>query len=306
MLIERVNMRVLITLVAMMCTGLMVSAASGQSYTDGEAGGPPASSRAQTFMPPQAGLDDALQPAANDAAGVPSRSPNRYANAASQSPSLLSLAKRLQIWDEPTRRNAQLRLELSSDVSYENAVLAHEVEALWEAGKYDAAIAQLQSLEVSGAPVAMGVNWLSPPVLGGMNDWADVRIGTRTGGNIAKIDFDHASGKLFAVVNWATDNGWALYMSIDKGATWNETYFWYAGTGQQALDVDMTVVGDYVYTGYVASNIANEARLRRNLVSTGGSDNAYSHEIVLDASPNTVTELAVESNADGHSRTASS
>ena len=75
MLIERVNTRVLITLVAMMCTGLMVSAASGQSYTDGEAGGPPASSRAQTFMPPQAGLDDALQPAANDATGVPSRSP---------------------------------------------------------------------------------------------------------------------------------------------------------------------------------------------------------------------------------------
>ena len=131
-----------------------------------------------------------------------------------------------------------------------------------------------------------------------MNDWADVRIGTRTGGNIAKIDFDHASGKLFAVVHWATDNGWALYMSIDKGATWNETYFWFAGTGQQALDVDMTVVGDYVYTGYVASDIANEARLRRNLVSTGGSDNAYGHQLVLDASPNTVTELAVESNAD--------
>jgi hypothetical protein len=282
---------------ALICGGLAMTAALGQSYADGAAGGPPSNSQVRAVAAP-AGLDDTLQPLVSHPAAAPRRS-TAVVDAANSAPTPSApLAERLRAWDEGTRRNAQLQLELSRSAPAAIAALAQQVETAWNAGQYNTALATLQWIEASGTSVAFGVAWRTPrPVEGGERDFTDVRIGApRTGGNLAKLDYDAASGKLFAVVNWTSD-GWALNQSSDDGQTWSETYLWFFSVGS-VPDVDMAVVGSYVYIGYVYSGNANEARLRRNFVTTGLPDNAYGYQTVFDASPNTVTDVAVESNQD--------
>jgi hypothetical protein len=281
-----------------MCGGLAVTLAQGQTHAAGQAGGPPSPSKVQA-EPAPVGLDDMLLPQDGWATEAPCR-PAPVLDVADPAPvPRVPLSARLRAWDDSTRRNAQLQIELPRGASDAACALAREFEASWSAGRYEAAILLLETLETGGTPVAVGASWRTPlPAGNGLRDFADVRIGTRTGGALAKLDYDRTSGKLFAVVRWASDNGWALYQSANDGTTWGETYFWFAGAGEQAVDVDMAVVGAYVYTGYVPSNVAHEARIRRSLVSTGASDAAYGFQVVLDTSPNTVAEVAVESNAD--------
>ncbi len=284
-------------LVALLCGGLAVAQALGQSDAEGAAGGPPSPAKPQVAVP--AGLNDMLQPADSHAAAAPRRSASESDELNAAPGPRLSLPDRLRAWDDSTRREAQLQVELPSGVPDAIAALAREVEASWSAGQHDAAIALLERLEAYGTPVAVGVAWCTPQAVGGgMRGFTDVRIGARAGGDFTILDYDQTSGALFAVVRWSSDNGWSLYRSTDDGQTWSETYFWYGGAGQQAVDVDMAVVGAYVYVGYVPSNVATEARLRRNFASTGASDTAYGYQVVLDGTPNTITEVAVESNAD--------
>jgi hypothetical protein len=276
-----------------------MTAALGQSYADWGAGGPPSISHVRTVAAP-AGLDDTLQPMVSHPVESQRRS-TAVVDAANSAPTpSVPLAERLRAWDESTRRDAQLQMELPTGVPAAIAALAQQVETAWNAGQYDTALATLQWLEASGTPVAFGVAWRTPrQVERGERDFTDVRIGApRTGGNLAKLDYSAASNKLFAVVNWASD-GWALNQSSNDGLTWSETYLWFFSTGS-VPDVDMAVVGSYVYIGYVYSGNDNEGRLRRNFVSTGLSDGAYGYQTIFNATPNTVAEVAVETNQDAY------
>lgn len=262
------------------------------------AGGPPASftSRPIVASGPM-GLDDTLM-SGTELAFAPQSVRVAQDSDTESMPPAPALAKRLASWDAHTRGNALLEVELPKDAAAEVLATARTAEALWEGGDYNEAIALVAQLEAAGVGVALGVGWQEPLEVGGGRDWADVRIGTRTGGQLTKLDYDAASGALFAVVRWTTDHGWALYRSTTDGASWTETYFWYAGAEPQAVDVDMAVVAGYVYVGYVASDFADEFRLRRCFTATGLPDTAYSFRVVLDASPSTFTEVAIESNAD--------
>jgi len=294
---SKVNISSLVVLIVVLSYGL------GHGASDGSAaGGPPSSARMHTATQVHDGLNDMLQSVAAPKAGMATTVPSGLSSGSDavrpQAASALSLADRLRAWSDQTRRNARIQLELPSNVSGAVVSQARKVEALWADGQYDEAIDQLQLIESGGIAVAMGVEWLSPMPRASANDGADVRIGTRTGGVLTKLDYDIPSGNLFSVVRWDTDNGWALYRSTNQGAGWTELYFWYAGSGLHATDVDMAVVGNYVYVGYVASDTANELRLRRLIVGTGQIDNTYAYHVVLDAGTNTFTDVAIESNAD--------
>jgi hypothetical protein len=287
------------TIAVVACAGFCVRLATGQMYSDEAAGGPPSSPK-PAASPAPSGLNDMLQPLSP--LPVTPRTPARQPDPAGDAlPSRLSLGDRLRAWDDSTRQNARLQVELPSGVHEQMRGAARQIEAAWDAGDYGAAIAQLDWLESSGTPVALGVNWRTPRPGIGLRDFTDVRIGTRTGGASTALDYDAASKKLFAVVRWDSDNCWGLHMSTTGGNSWAETYSWYAGAGQHALSVDMVVVSGYVYVAYVPSDYANEGRLRRNLVSTGGTDSLFGYNTVLDAAPNTITEVKLTSDQDSAS-----
>jgi hypothetical protein len=286
-------------LAALLCGGLVMAQALGQSDAWGAAGGPPSLAKPQVAVPP-AGLNDMLQPVDDHAAAAAPWGPAPSLDELTAEPGpRVSLPDRLRAWPDSTRREAQLQVELPRSAPDAVIALAREVEASWSAGQHDAAITLLQRLEDCGTPVAVGVAWSTPQTVGGeIRGYTDVRIGTRAGGDLTKLDYDQTSGALFAVVRSSSDNGWGLYRSTTDGRSWAETYFWWAGAGEQAVDVDMVVVGNYVYVGYVPSDVANEARLRRSFASTGASDIDYGYQVVLNSTPSTITELEVESNAD--------
>lgn len=280
------------------CVGMMAFLAMGQSYSDGPPGGTPSGAKAPPATIAASGLGDMLQVPPARVTSAPREAVQDLEQTSSSLPAPVSLAERLHAWDDATRRNAQLDVELPAGVPAATVDLAHEIEALWSAGQYDWAIARLQGLEASGTPAALGVAWRTPQPVTNESAFTDVRIGTRTGGVSSGLDYDTATGKLFAVVRWDSDNGWAVHGSNTDGESWAELYFWYAGSGEHAVDVDMAVVSGYVYVGYVASDVASEARLRRVVVSTDQVDSTYGYQVVLDSGANTITDVTVASNAD--------
>ncbi|MBP7744852.1 MAG: hypothetical protein KA383_01885 [Phycisphaerae bacterium] len=287
----------LLTVALMLCAGVGVNQALADEYSDDPAGEPPSLPKpTATLLDP--GLNDMWQPVAAVDTAAPRAAASQPDQVSYVTPADVSLAERLRAWDDDTRRNAQIQVELPSATRDLLSAPAREIEAAWDAGDYDSAIEKLAWLESDGASVALGVNWITPQPAGASPRFTDVRIGTRTGGYTPVLDYDAATGKLFAVVRWDANNGWALYQSTTDGNSWAETYFWSAGAGQQAVSVDMVVVSDYVYVGYVASNSADEARLRRCLVSTGAVDIAYAYTTVFDATPSTITEAKLAANTD--------
>jgi hypothetical protein len=273
--------------------------ALAQVDASGAAGGPPTVKQAAAFST-SAGVNDMLLPAVPPSAGAARHAAPVSDTASPAEPTQRTLADRLRAWDEATRRNAQLQVELPAAAAAQRG-LAYDIEAAWTAGAYDAALAQLEWLESTGAPVAVGVSWLNPLPGATLRSFNDVRIGTRSISASAALDYDAASKKLFAVIRWDNANGWGAYMSTDAGQTWTETYFWNAGAGQHALSVDMTVVSGYVYVGYVTSDFPAEGRMRRLLVSTGAADSVYSYQVAVNAGTSTFTEAKVASNADSYS-----
>ena len=273
---------------------LMASSALGQSYSDGPAGEPPSPAKIRPAPATASGLSDMLQVPPAPLTSAPRRAVLDREQTSAMSPVRSSLAERLWAWDDATRRNAQFQVELPAGASDATLERAHEIETLWNAGLCEWAIAQLRELESSGIPVALGVAWRTPRTAGTERGLTDVRIGTRTGGNLTGLDYDGVSGKLFAVVRWTTDHAWALYQSTTDGASWAETYFWDGDVD----DVDLVVVSGYVYVGYVFSGATSQGRLRRIVAATGAVDTAYGYEVVLDAGANAITDVAVASNAD--------
>ncbi len=280
------------------CAALMASMAQGQSPWDGAAGCLPLQAKAASTPVAASGLNDMLQVSPAQTTSAPRTAIEDREATSSLPPAEVSLEQRLRAWDDATRRNAQLQVELPACAPATAADRARQIEVLWNAGQYDWAIAQLQELEAGDTPVALGVSWRTPQPVGVGRAFADVRIGARTGGVSTGLDYDAVTGKLFALVRWDTDNGWALYGSSTDGASWTELYFWSAGLGKHAVDVDLAVVSNYAYVGYVASDFASEARLRRVVVSTGQVDSTYGYQVVFDGGTSTITDVALASNAD--------
>lgn len=301
---------VLALLLALPWSGLLAPAGAGVPQSDDPSGAPPGyhpSARAAVPFVPE-GLDDLLQPRRE---AIPSAAPRARVSDVGEVP-LLQTASRTALWERlaalaPAQRaNAAVEVELGAGAGPADRLVAAQVAEAWRAGRFDEAIAALRSFEESGGTGALGISWKEGAAPASDLDRAvaaaggtDVRIGARVGGRITSLDFDAGTGYLFAVVCWGSETGesnWTVHRSTDEGATWSETYSWSSAVG--IGDVSATVVGGYLYVGYLVGNAQSELRLRRCLIPSGALDNVYGFHAVLDAAPATFNEICLASNAD--------
>ncbi len=198
----------------------------------------------------------------------------------------LSLGERLGSW---------LEVELPGDATEEARRQAKRLGEVWNAGDHDAALALWEAVEDGGLAPSIGFAPPPPPppaYLQGRG--ADVRLGgSQTGCQRYTLDYHAGNGNIFAVIGW--DTSWTLNISTNDGATWSESFAW---SGSDLLDLDLVVVGDWVYVLYVDGGYADELRLRRCHASDGTVDADYGFKVIYDASPNGVTDVAIASNAD--------
>jgi len=206
------------------------------------------------------------------------------------------------------RENASIQLEADSRCSSADLALSKKAEALWNRGKFEAAIDTLRSLESAGGRFAVGINWKRPreslasvqastSEATALRDSADVRIGTRTGISKSTLDFDAQNGNLFAVLKFTegTAGYWTVNLSNNGGRSWLETYAYSDPVGVK--DISAAVVGDYLYVAYVVGTSPNEARIRRQFVFSGGTDGDFSFKTVFYKGI-TINEVGLVSNAD--------
>jgi len=190
------------------------------------------------------------------------------------------------------RENARISLEAFREPGLAQLLQAAGVEDLWNSGRHSEAIVALEDLEGSGGVFGVMISWRHPIAAPQKLWYEDARIGTRTGGADAALDYDPDTGNLLALIVW--DLGWSMNISTDGGVSWAETYYW---SGVWPAVADMAVSGDFAWVGY--STLADDymtSRFRRFYASTGVSDSEYGNERVADESPNTITELVVQGN----------
>jgi hypothetical protein len=200
------------------------------------------------------------------------------------------------------KANAIIQIELGQDVTVAVKTTVTQVENLWNSGQFEDALNGFEQLsQINGVgPIAIGVGWRNPIPTNQTALWgADVRIGNRDSIYINCLDIHRASGKLFAILTYTEGGGgyWSVNLSIDGGVSWNETYVWFAGSGEQAVSVSASVLGNYCYVAYRTSDFPFEARLRRFYVINGLAYPAYS-TIYSTVTPDTIREVAITSNQD--------
>ncbi len=259
--------------------------------------------RAATPVAPE-GLNDMLQPLRTSTAAAPARVVTTdLASGPLPGGPPVALWERLAAMSSSQRGNAAIELELGGRAGPADRMTTARIAGLWGEGRYDEAIVELRAYENAGGAAALGIAWKEPVAPAGAfattGGGTDVRIGTRTGGRMASLD--HDGGAIYAVGGWGASTGgeawWTVNRSANRGASWTETYAWYAGASGGLIDMSATVVGGYIYVGYVAGDYASEYRLRRCLGSTGAVDAVYGYQTIANAGALTFREVTLVSNA---------
>jgi hypothetical protein len=208
--------------------------------------------------------------------------------------------QRLDNLDPADKQNAVLELEVSADLDPAVRDDVQHAQNLWNSGAYAEAVDAVMDLEADGINMDAGISWKTPKPMPGI-EWidGDVRVSTVENVKETHLDADAQNGNLFAVLLYEDTTGglwyWTVNFSTDGGATWAETYSWWAS--YQIKDVSATVVGDYLFVGYVGNTTFDGARLRRIFVSNGQVDLGYGYVTVFDKDVE-IKEIALCSNAD--------
>jgi hypothetical protein len=196
----------------------------------------------------------------------------------------------------PLDQLAQVEINLADHATQEHRAWADEVVTAWATGEFARGRELLNQLSDAGVLQETGFSWLETGAKSFPIFNTDRRIGApRTDAVDLKLDFDTATGNLYALVSWP--DGWSLNRSTNGGNSWTETYFW--SYSQGPTDADLAVVDGFIYVGYTASDIPTAARFRRFSASTGLSDGGYGFFSAITApAGQTFREIAVESNTD--------
>jgi len=213
--------------------------------------------------------------------------------------------KGLERLTQQERLNSDIELVLERNASQEALQMARRIESTWNSGNFEEALALFRSLAdlTNIDEVAIGNTWRTPIPTEQTTTWGtDVRIGNRDEIFVTSLDIHRASGNIFAVLLYqeGTTYYWSVNLSTDGGATWTETYEWWAS--YELRMVSAAVVDDHCYVGYTAGSSFTSARLRRFLASNGASDpfpNQGDWLTVVDVtSPEEIEEIALASNQD--------
>lgn len=204
------------------------------------------------------------------------------------------------------RSNAEIGLILERNANAEAERVAAEIEKTWNDGRYDQAIQMFSTLgELTDMDeVSIGIKWRSPLQTPEQPDWdTDVRIGTRDSIYVNVLDIHNATGNLFAILLFEGDghsSSWAANFSTDGGATWSETFDWWASYHINHLSA--TVVANHCYVAFSRGTAQDEAFLYRFNANDGQQEdfgNGSNFVIAFTTTtPETIQEVAITSNQD--------
>jgi hypothetical protein len=135
--------------------------------------------------------------------------------------------------------------------------LARQIESLWNSGRFDEALDLFPAL----APLDVGIRWREP-IRVPETDWGLVPVLVSDRDSVMQVELvsDPETGHLFCFMTFTGDSvayNWSANFSSDGGATWSETYDWWASYTMS--DMGATFVDSHAY---VCINRAHSA-LRR-------------------------------------------
>ena len=201
------------------------------------------------------------------------------------------------------KANSEIELILERNASAEALAIAGEIEKEWNDGSYNRAMQLFYGLAnlTDINEISIGESWKNPLR---SPDWdTDVRIGDRDSVYVTAFDIHNATGNLFAVLLLQGDGAtsrWTTNFSTDGGATWNETYNWFAG--YQINYLSATVVANYCYVAFSRGAAQDQAFLYRFDATDGlqeNFDNGSSYITVFTTTPpESILEVAITSNQD--------
>ena len=125
-----------------------------------------------------------------------------------------------------------------------------------------------------------------------------IQIGSRSEVSEVALEVDEASGHLLAVLRYDTagEDCFAVNLSTDGGDSWSETYEQCSAHGI-GNHLGTTVVGGFLYVGYISHIAVNSARVIRVQTSDGVYDPIYGSVTVLSAAvQDTICHIALTSN----------
>ena len=176
------------------------------------------------------------------------------------------------LWQPLVRMSPQERAN-GEMVITANAAEARKVEALWNRGEYDAAIAVLQRWSETAdlRHVSVGFNW-RVPIQSPQDDWgANVRVGTRDSAYLVAFDRENSTGNLLvsSVCRAGDATDWVVDLSTDGGSNWTETYSssWIGPSA--AKDLEITGSAGFEYAVIPFGTIPDSAYCYRINATTG-------------------------------------
>ncbi|UCC80193.1 MAG: hypothetical protein JSW64_02195 [Candidatus Zixiibacteriota bacterium] len=212
----------------------------------------------------------------------------------------------LQYMSYDQRANSEIGLILEQNATADALQRAEEIEKRWNNGQYEQAIqlfgglADLTDID----EVSIGNRWRNPLQTIEQPDWdTDVRIGNRDSIYVNAFDIHNATGNLFAILLFQGDGftaTWAVNLSTDGGATWSETYAWWAGYHINHLSA--TVVSNHCYVAFSRGSFQDQAFLYRFNANDGQQENFGNGSsyitVFTTTSPESILEVAITSNQD--------
>ncbi len=204
------------------------------------------------------------------------------------------------------RGNSVIELILERNATAEALEKAREIERHWNDGQYAHAIQLFYELAdlTDMDEVSIGNRWRNPLQTIEQPDWdTDVRIGNRDSIYVNAFDIHNATGNLFAILLFQGDgftSTWGVNFSTDGGATWSETYAWWAGYHINHLSA--TVVSNHCYVAFSRGSFQDQAFLYRFNANDGQQENFGNGSsyitVFTTTSPESILEVAITSNQD--------
>ncbi len=208
------------------------------------------------------------------------------------------------------KANANIELNLSSNASKQVKEICIAIEINWQKGLYKEAIELFKNLGQYTDPdqIEIGISWQRPLTTTDANKWgSDVRIGNRDYIYETAFDIHWVSGNLFAVLLFDNPGGtaWAVYISTDKGQTWNETYYWNAL--YQINSITAGVADEHLYVIFSRGSDQDQALVYRFDVTDGARvdfpDASQYQTAFTTTSPESIEEVRLVTNQDYESST---
>lgn len=214
----------------------------------------------------------------------------------------ISTAKPLQVHLQNIPANERSDTRITFEYPSENRVLMRQltqIRDLWNRGEYRLAQSQLAELEKNGQldQIILNVAWKTPRKIVAPAWGTDVEINSRTSARAVSMDFDEASGNLFALVRYQTVI--SMNYSSDNGQSWFQTYTSTitGTTAHRFTDADLTVSQNYVYMAKATTIEPGDPTVVRFFTGNGQRETGYYENVGYGL---TADQIKLVSNKEGY------